>query len=67
MQFAESGYYIEKYIKCDNCGVLIYRDALTSNEDSQSELVFCTQWCIDWYAQKTAGKDVPLVAGDFNR
>ena len=24
MRFSNNGYYIEKYIKCDNCGMLIY-------------------------------------------
>ena len=26
MRFSDNGYYIERYIKCDNCGVLIYDD-----------------------------------------
>ena len=24
MRFSKNGYYIEKYLKCLNCGVLIY-------------------------------------------
>ena len=27
MRFSDNGYYIERYIKCDNCGVLIYDEA----------------------------------------
>ena len=28
MRFSNNGYYIEKYIKCDNCGMLIYGDGI---------------------------------------
>jgi hypothetical protein len=66
MRFAESGYYIEQYVKCDNCGVLIYRDEKLSTDPAQTGLVFCTEWCIDWHQQKLAGKDVPTVAGEFD-
>ena len=26
MRFSENGYYIEKYLKCANCGMLVYGD-----------------------------------------
>ncbi len=24
MRFSPNGFYIEKYVKCDNCGLLVY-------------------------------------------
>ena len=66
MRFAENGYYIEKYVKCDNCGVLIYDEGLRSDSGAQRDLVFCTRWCIEWHAQVASGVAEPVVAGDFN-
>lgn len=43
MRFAEKGYYIEQYVKCANCGILIYGPALGS-----SPALFCSEWCRDW-------------------
>ena len=28
MRFSENGYYIEKYVKCANCGLLIYDEGI---------------------------------------
>lgn len=28
MRFSENGYYVEKYVKCANCGLLIYGDGV---------------------------------------
>jgi hypothetical protein len=66
MRFAENGYYIESYVKCDNCGVLIYDEGLMSGSDQQRDLVFCTHWCIEWHAQAASGVAEPVVDGDFN-
>jgi hypothetical protein len=47
MKFSENGLYIESYIKCATCGVLIYE-----NRDQKpltvNNVTFCSQWCIDW-------------------
>jgi hypothetical protein len=47
MKFSESGFYIERYIKCANCGVLIYQraDQELLTEDGET---YCSPWCIDW-------------------
>jgi hypothetical protein len=47
MRFSENGLYIERYIKCGNCGVLIYekKDQQILTHD---RLTYCSQWCIDW-------------------
>ena len=37
MRFAESGYYIEQYVKCDNCGVLIYGDGVRGQPERQAD------------------------------
>ena len=31
MRFSDNGYYIERYIKCDNCGVLIYGEGINAD------------------------------------
>jgi len=47
MRFSENGLYIERYIKCGNCGVLIYekKDQQILTHDG---VTYCSQWCIDW-------------------
>ena len=64
MKFAQSGYYIEKYVKCVNCGVLIYENSATSGKASNAS--YCTQWCIEWAKQKEQGIENPTVSVGFN-
>ena len=64
MKFADNGYYIEQYVKCENCGVLIYEDGKTI--DDAPGRPFCSQWCIDWYTQRKAGVDSPRVELPFD-
>ena len=47
MRFAEKGYYIEQYVKCANCGMLIYGEALEGRLGGRPA-VFCSVWCRDW-------------------
>ena len=56
MRFSKNGYYIEKYIKCANCGVLIYDEGLTAKSADGAEHLYCSSWCRDWAAQRDAGK-----------
>ena len=65
MKFAENGYYIEQYIKCDNCGVLIYDDGKTDN--SLPGARFCSRWCIEWRNQRNQGIDIPRVDLPFEQ
>ncbi|PUA20397.1 hypothetical protein [Glaciimonas sp. PCH181] len=46
MKFSQNGLYIEQYIKCTNCGALIYENGPASTHVDGH--VFCSQWCIDW-------------------
>ena len=60
MRFSENGYYIERYIKCDNCGVLIYDDGINADLAGEPQL-FCSQWCIDWATARAAGVAQPRI------
>jgi hypothetical protein len=48
MRFSGNGLYIEEYVKCANCGVLIYEVDLPNAVEIEDEGLFCSQWCIDW-------------------
>ena len=36
MRFSDNGYYIEKYVKCANCGLLIYGDGIARHPPRQA-------------------------------
>jgi hypothetical protein len=60
MRFAPNHLYIEEYVKCVNCGVLIYEKAAAANPEkiTKDGKVYCSQWCVDWEQAreaKTAG------------
>ena len=59
MRFADKGYYIEEYVKCANCGVLIYDQDLASQADRSR--VFCGDWCREWASQRDAGTAHPVL------
>ena len=61
MRFSDNGYYVEKYVKCDCCGVLVYDAGVRVAEASGEELVYCSAWCREWAAQKAAGVEFPEV------
>lgn len=46
MRFSDNGYYIETYVKCDNCGVLIY-DAAREVAGEGDTGPYCSEWCRD--------------------
>lgn len=48
MKFAANGLYIEEYVKCANCGSLIYESELPSSVTVEDKGLFCSQWCVDW-------------------
>ncbi len=56
MRFSDNGYYIERYIKCINCGVLIYDEGLPV-ERAGKDLIFCSEWCIEWSTLRETGAD----------
>ena len=48
MRFSDNGYYLEEYVKCRNCGVLIYSGGIRLEIDKKPE-IFCSDWCISWH------------------
>lgn len=59
MRFSDNNYYIEKYIKCDNCGMLIYGEGLEKADHPKS--IFCSLWCVEWFEAKKDGQDEPKI------
>ena len=55
MRFAKSGYFIESYVKCANCGVLIYEDDPKIGSPDGGE-VYCSDWCREWKRRRDAGE-----------
>ncbi len=49
MRFASNGYYIEKYVKCACCGMLVYGPGI-KGERRGKPAIFCTDWCVEWAA-----------------
>lgn len=53
MRFAESGYYLEAYVKCANCGVLIVARGAGARRSAPPR-AYCSAWCEDWHAKRLA-------------
>jgi len=60
MRFSDTGYYIERYVKCDNCGVLIYKEPVKVATPA-GESAYCSDWCKEWAAQREAGVAIPRL------
>ena len=63
MRFSENGYYVERYIKCTNCGLLIYDKGIEIERDGKSQ-IFCSDWCIEWARLRDSGAEhftLPIV------
>ena len=56
MRLSKNGYYVEKYVKCDNCGLLIYDQGISVERDG-NVLLFCSDWCIEWSRLRATGQD----------
>ncbi|TPM93758.1 hydantoinase B/oxoprolinase family protein [Mesorhizobium sp. B2-1-3A] len=54
MKLSDNGYYVERYVKCCNCGLLIYKDGLTRKAGGTSGL-FCSEWCVEWFDRRESG------------
>lgn len=64
MRFAPNHLYIEEYVKCTNCGVLIYDER---GKDKPQTIVadgkvYCSQWCLDWEHARATGAPAPMAA-----
>lgn len=51
MKFSQNGLYIESYMKCTNCGVLIY-DKIDKAKLGPDNAPYCSSWCIDWKKER---------------
>lgn len=56
MRFSENGYYIERYVKCDNCGLLIYDAGIEAERHGKAGL-YCSNWCVKWVELKDSGQE----------
>ncbi len=59
MRFAQNGFYIEKYLKCANCGLLIYGNGIHKPKPGGGQALFCSDWCVQWKALRGAS-DGPI-------
>ena len=55
MKLSSNGYYVERYLKCENCGALIFEHGKRYGNRSQ----FCSTWCVDWSATREEGVKSP--------
>lgn len=55
MKFSQNGLYIEKYVKCANCGTLIYTNDAAQMKQvvEQNGQTMCSQWCVNWAEART--------------
>ena len=60
MRFSDNGYYIERYIKCDNCGVLLYEDGIKDTINGETKQ-FCSEWCNQWALARASGIEEPRI------
>ena len=60
MRFSDNGYYIERYVKCDNCGMLIYDEGKKTTVAGEEKL-FCSDWCNEWAEARANGVDEPRI------
>ena len=60
MRFSDNGYYIERYVKCDNCGVLIYDEGIAASVKGKDQL-FCSDWCVQWFTARAEGIEQPRL------
>ncbi len=61
MRFSENGFYIERYIKCDNCGMLIYGEGLARESDDGEPQLYCSDWCVEWARLRASGEEHPRL------
>ena len=66
MRFSEKRFYIESYVKCANCGVLVYDEGVRTTASDGTAHIYCSGWCRDWAAQREGGEKpvLPLPRGE---
>ncbi|GAB5469920.1 MAG: hypothetical protein Kilf2KO_29500 [Rhodospirillales bacterium] len=51
MKFSANRLYVERYVKCLNCGILIYENDQEQLKDDAGRQ-FCGTWCQNWDAKR---------------
>jgi len=51
MKFSANRLYVERYVKCRNCGILIY-ETDTEQVRNKAGYLYCSAWCRDWDAKR---------------
>jgi N-methylhydantoinase B len=65
VRFASNRFYIEKYVKCANCGVLVYDEGVRASANGR-DAIYCSDWCVDWQTRRATQSGffaLPLPAG----
>lgn len=57
MRLSAEGFYIEHYVKCANCGLLMYEEGVAAADGRD----FCSSWCKQWDAKRKAGEKHPVL------
>jgi 5-oxoprolinase (ATP-hydrolysing)/N-methylhydantoinase B len=55
MRFSDKGHYVEAYIKCANCGVLVYDEGVKTGHPGGKQEIYCSDWCRDWATLRASG------------
>mgnify|MGYP001552171678 CR=1 FL=1 len=66
MKFSANGLYVERYIKCNNCGVLIYDGDAGSRTDAAGH-AYCSDWCVDWEKTREARRSAVAAGNDWTQ
>ncbi|HEX2528230.1 MAG TPA: hydantoinase B/oxoprolinase family protein [Geminicoccus sp.] len=59
MRMSENGFYVEKYNKCANCGLLVYGEGIRKGPKASG--LFCSPWCVEWAEMKAKGVENPRL------
>ncbi len=51
MKFSANRLYVERYLKCKNCGILVYEND-PEQVKAEDGTLFCSTWCQDWDAKR---------------
>jgi N-methylhydantoinase B len=57
MRLSPDGLYIERYVKCANCGLLMYEDGVATADGRD----LCSSWCAEWDAKRRKGDRHPVL------
>ncbi len=60
MRFSANGFYIEKYVKCPCCGMLVYGPGIAGTRHGKP-CVNCSDWCVAWAGRRDAGQVEPRL------